>query len=210
MASSKKCSKACPAWASPLSARPSCRRQGNAIRSASSARPMAGDGGDQAMALPPPIHVVAFARAIEQFEGGQRQESRQALPRQRQILIDGMRAGFQTLLPNELQAPIIVTFHMPTDPKFVFQRFYDAEGPRLCDLASSPWPIPFMGHRRHRRARDERRAGGRAPRLKARRRVRRAGSEDERDEPLPASPSTAALRLARSALGGGVHRRQRA
>ena len=33
--------------------------------------------------------------------------------------------GFQTLLPNHLQAPIIVTFHMPTDPKFVFQNFYD-------------------------------------------------------------------------------------
>ena len=34
--------------------------------------------------------------------------------------------GFRTLLPDRLQAPIIVTFHMPTDPKFVFQRFYDA------------------------------------------------------------------------------------
>src|SRR5260370_41436136 len=37
-----------------------------------------------------------------------------------------MRAmGFRTLLPDPLQAAIIVTFHMPTDPKFVFQRFYD-------------------------------------------------------------------------------------
>jgi 2-aminoethylphosphonate-pyruvate transaminase len=33
--------------------------------------------------------------------------------------------GFQTLLPDSLQAPIIITFHMPTDPAFVFQRFYD-------------------------------------------------------------------------------------
>jgi 2-aminoethylphosphonate-pyruvate transaminase len=33
--------------------------------------------------------------------------------------------GFRTLLPDALQAPIIVTFHMPTDPNFVFQRFYD-------------------------------------------------------------------------------------
>ena len=42
------------------------------------------------------------------------------------VLIDGMRAlGFRTLLGERLQAPIIVTFHMPTDPKFVFQRFYD-------------------------------------------------------------------------------------
>ena len=42
------------------------------------------------------------------------------------VLVDGMRAmGFRTLLPEKLQAPIIVTFHMPTDPKFVFQTFYD-------------------------------------------------------------------------------------
>ena len=37
-----------------------------------------------------------------------------------------MRAlGFQTLLPDALQAPIIVTFHMPADPRFDFQVFYD-------------------------------------------------------------------------------------
>ena len=29
------------------------------------------------------------------------------------------------LLPDELQAPIIVTFHMPEDPRFGFQDFYD-------------------------------------------------------------------------------------
>jgi 2-aminoethylphosphonate-pyruvate transaminase len=33
--------------------------------------------------------------------------------------------GFQTLLPDALQAPIIVTFHMPADPKFDFPTFYD-------------------------------------------------------------------------------------
>jgi len=37
-----------------------------------------------------------------------------------------MRAmGFETLLPDHLQAPIIVTFHMPADPRFHFQTFYD-------------------------------------------------------------------------------------
>ena len=42
------------------------------------------------------------------------------------ILIEGMRKlGFATLLPDRLQAPIIVTFHMPADPKFVFETFYD-------------------------------------------------------------------------------------
>jgi 2-aminoethylphosphonate-pyruvate transaminase len=29
------------------------------------------------------------------------------------------------LLPDHVQAPIIVTFHMPKDPAFVFQTFYD-------------------------------------------------------------------------------------
>jgi len=37
-----------------------------------------------------------------------------------------MRAmGFETLLPDALQAPIIVTFKMPVDSRFDFQRFYD-------------------------------------------------------------------------------------
>lgn len=76
----------------------------------------------------PPIHViVALGKAIEEHseEGGV--EGRGKRYRENaKVLIDGMRGmGFQTLLPNELQAPIIVTFRMPTDPKFVFQRFYD-------------------------------------------------------------------------------------
>ena len=33
--------------------------------------------------------------------------------------------GFRCLLPRALQAPIIVTFHMPADPTFVFAEFYD-------------------------------------------------------------------------------------
>jgi 2-aminoethylphosphonate-pyruvate transaminase len=49
------------------------------------------------------------------------------------ILIEGMRAEgcwssaspFEPLLPDELQAPIIVTFRMPADPRFVFDDFYD-------------------------------------------------------------------------------------
>jgi 2-aminoethylphosphonate-pyruvate transaminase len=41
------------------------------------------------------------------------------------ILIAGMRElGFATLLPDGLQAPIIVTFEMPADPRFVFEDFY--------------------------------------------------------------------------------------
>ena len=76
----------------------------------------------------PPIHViVALGKAIEEHaaEGGVAGRGKRYRENAR-VLIDGMRSmGFRTLLPNELQAPIIVTFHMPTDPKFVFQRFYD-------------------------------------------------------------------------------------
>jgi 2-aminoethylphosphonate-pyruvate transaminase len=76
----------------------------------------------------PPIHViVAFHQALEEFDaeggvagrGGRYAENCK-------ILIDGMRAlGFEPLLPNNLQAPIIVTFRMPSDKNFVFQTFYD-------------------------------------------------------------------------------------
>ena len=76
----------------------------------------------------PPIHViVALGKAIEEHaaEGGVAGRGRRYRENAR-VLIDGMRAmGFRTLLPDALQAPIIVTFRMPTDPKFVFQRFYD-------------------------------------------------------------------------------------
>ena len=38
----------------------------------------------------------------------------------------GLRAiGFQTLLPDALQAPIIVTILTPGDPNFEFGEFYD-------------------------------------------------------------------------------------
>jgi 2-aminoethylphosphonate-pyruvate transaminase len=76
----------------------------------------------------PPIHViVALGKAIEEHaaEGGVAGRGRRYRDNAR-VLIDGMRAmGFRTLLGEKLQAPIIVTFHMPSDPRFVFQTFYD-------------------------------------------------------------------------------------
>ena len=76
---------------------------------------------------PPVQTIIGFNQALEEFDaeggvagrGGRYRENRR-------ILVEGMRAlGFQTLLPDELQAPIIVTFHMPADPRFEFQVFYD-------------------------------------------------------------------------------------
>lgn len=77
----------------------------------------------------PPTHViVAFHQALDEFlaEGGV--AGRGARYRNNcRVLLEGMRAlGFRPLLPDALQAPIIVTFHMPEHPRFVFQRFYDS------------------------------------------------------------------------------------
>jgi 2-aminoethylphosphonate-pyruvate transaminase len=76
----------------------------------------------------PPIHViVSFHQALTEFwaEGGQPGRGGRYVENGR-ILIEGMRKlGFTTLLPDRLQAPIIITFHMPKDPKFVFETFYD-------------------------------------------------------------------------------------
>jgi 2-aminoethylphosphonate-pyruvate transaminase len=76
----------------------------------------------------PPTHVIAaFHLALEEHaaEGGVEGRGRRYRENCK-ILVDGMRAlGFETLLPNALQAPIIVTFRMPADPRFDFQEFYD-------------------------------------------------------------------------------------
>jgi 2-aminoethylphosphonate-pyruvate transaminase len=77
----------------------------------------------------PPIHViVAFHQALQEFwaEGGVAGRGGRYAENAR-ILIGGMRSlGFETLLPDALQAPIIATFRTPSHPSFVFQRFYDA------------------------------------------------------------------------------------
>jgi 2-aminoethylphosphonate-pyruvate transaminase len=76
----------------------------------------------------PPIHViVAFHQALEEFwaEGGVKGRGARYAENCK-ILIDGMRKlGFKTLLPDTLQAPIIVTFLMPATASFKFQPFYD-------------------------------------------------------------------------------------
>jgi 2-aminoethylphosphonate-pyruvate transaminase len=76
----------------------------------------------------PPTHVLA---ALDQALNEHREEGGVAGRHARyahncRILIDGMRElGFETLLSDAVQAPIIVTFRMPSDPRFDFQAFYD-------------------------------------------------------------------------------------
>ena len=76
----------------------------------------------------PPTHVLAgFDQALAEHaaEGGVAGRGGRYSANCR-ILVDGMRAlGFETLLSDELQAPIIVTFHSPSDPAFDFKVFYD-------------------------------------------------------------------------------------
>ncbi len=76
----------------------------------------------------PPTHVLlAFDQALTEYEVEGGVEGRGGRYRANcDLLVSGMREmGFKTLLPDELQAPIIVTFHMPLNPEFDFNAFYD-------------------------------------------------------------------------------------
>jgi 2-aminoethylphosphonate-pyruvate transaminase len=78
-------------------------------------------------ATPLPPRRTSASRALQELwaEGGQPGRGRRYAQNCR-LLIDGMRElGFRPLLPDRLQAPIIVTFHMPKNAKFVFHGFYD-------------------------------------------------------------------------------------
>ncbi|PYY87255.1 2-aminoethylphosphonate--pyruvate transaminase [Pseudomonas sp. TKO26] len=76
----------------------------------------------------PPTHVVAaLHEALLQYneQGG--------LPARHARYADNCRAllqgmgelGLQSFLPEAIQAPIIVTFHAPKDPRYQFQDFYE-------------------------------------------------------------------------------------
>lgn len=76
----------------------------------------------------PPTHVIlSLDQGLNEFDAEGGVAGRGGRYRENcQLLVAGMREmGFQTLLSDDLQAPIIVTFHMPADPKFDFQVFYD-------------------------------------------------------------------------------------
>jgi 2-aminoethylphosphonate-pyruvate transaminase len=77
----------------------------------------------------PPTHVLAaLDRALVEHEEEGGTAGRGARYRHNcEILVEGLRAlGLDMLLPDALQAPIIVTIHSPRDPNFDFPRFYDA------------------------------------------------------------------------------------
>ncbi len=76
----------------------------------------------------PPTHVLAaFDQALaEHREEGGVAARHKRYSANRDILVQGMRKlGFETVLTDTVQAPIIVTFVMPTHRLFDFSRFYD-------------------------------------------------------------------------------------
>ncbi|MFL6877248.1 2-aminoethylphosphonate--pyruvate transaminase [Pseudomonas marginalis] len=76
----------------------------------------------------PPTHVVAaLHEALLQYqeEGGLPARHRRYADNC-QALLDGMAAlGLRSFLPAAIQAPIIVTFHAPQDPRYQFKDFYE-------------------------------------------------------------------------------------
>lgn len=76
----------------------------------------------------PPTHVVAALRAaLDQYhqEGGMSARS-ERYQKNCAALVAGMRTlGLQTYLADDVQAPIIVTFHSPDHPQFQFAKLYE-------------------------------------------------------------------------------------
>ncbi|MEE2888728.1 MAG: 2-aminoethylphosphonate--pyruvate transaminase [Planctomycetota bacterium] len=76
-----------------------------------------------------PTHaLLAFEQALRELseEGGVAARHARYSENHR-VLVDGMRSlGFETLLPDELQAPIITSFLSPSDSNYRFDEFYAA------------------------------------------------------------------------------------
>ncbi|MBS0377775.1 MAG: 2-aminoethylphosphonate--pyruvate transaminase [Proteobacteria bacterium] len=77
----------------------------------------------------PPTHVVAaFDCAIEQYleEGGLVARGARYASNCRTLIAGMAKLGLKSFLPEAIQAPIIVTFHAPDSPHYVFKSFYEA------------------------------------------------------------------------------------
>ena len=75
----------------------------------------------------PPTHVVvALDAALVQYETQGGQPARLArYTANYETLVGGMNElGFRVFLDPSIQAPIIVTFHAPADPRYTFKDFY--------------------------------------------------------------------------------------
>lgn len=76
----------------------------------------------------PPTHcLLALGQALDEFEAEGGTAGRfLRYDANCKALVGKMRGlGFETLVADEAQAPVIVTFRMPTHPRFNFEDFYD-------------------------------------------------------------------------------------
>ena len=129
---------------------------------------------------PPVQTILSLDRALDEFEAeGGVAARRKRYEENLRILVGGMRRlGFETLLPDAVQAPIIVTFHMPADPRFAFEGFYErmrcrgyviypgklTAAPRSASAASDAWAQPRCAVRSPRSRASSKRWGFRAVR----------------------------------------------
>lgn len=75
-----------------------------------------------------PTHVVnAFLQALDELdaEGGIAARHVRYQENQSTLVTEMQKRGLQTLLPRELQSPIITSFYYPECPAFQFNQFYD-------------------------------------------------------------------------------------
>jgi len=76
----------------------------------------------------PPTHVVAaLHEALLQYneQGGLAARHARYADNCRALLQGMGELGLQSFLPEAIQAPIIVTFHAPKDPRYQFKEFYE-------------------------------------------------------------------------------------
>lgn len=76
----------------------------------------------------PPTHVVAaLHEALVQYneEGGLPARHQRYADNCRTLLEGMAKLGLRSFLPSQIQAPIIVTFHAPRDPRYQFKDFYE-------------------------------------------------------------------------------------
>jgi 2-aminoethylphosphonate-pyruvate transaminase len=77
----------------------------------------------------PPTHVMAaFDTAITQYleEGGLAARAARYTHNCRTLIAGMAQLGLRSFLPAAIQAPIIVTFHAPDNPRYEFKSFYNA------------------------------------------------------------------------------------
>ena len=139
---------------------------------AGSPRSMGRHGGERPVALYPadprdPRLRPGAARSMRPRAGWP--GAARAIRENCRILVDGMtRLGFRPLLPAELQAPIIITFHQPTDPEVPVPRVLRPPARSgLCDLPGQADRGGLFPHRLHRPPGAPRRCAARSARSNA-------------------------------------------